>query len=116
MFVQNMNLIHQWQGGLYSHEKNEHDNMFGYCGVTDDKIHFGVSVSKKQNMFSLRGGGSVTETWRARLRKVFRLWNNKNLENQHLRYQHMHANSHQGLSQGHNLILQRFNCNTRNKL
>ena len=28
--------------------------MFGYCGVTSDKIHFGVPVSKKQNMFSLR--------------------------------------------------------------
>ena len=27
--------------------------MFGYCGVTDDKIHFGVPVSKEQNMFSL---------------------------------------------------------------
>ena len=23
--------------------------MLGYCGVTDDKIHFGVPVSKKQN-------------------------------------------------------------------
>ena len=57
MLVQNINLIHQWQGGLYNHEKNEHDNMFGYCGVTDDKIHFGVPVSKKRNMFSLRGGG-----------------------------------------------------------
>ena len=28
--------------------------MFGYCGVTYDKIHFDVPVSKKQNMFSLR--------------------------------------------------------------
>ena len=28
--------------------------MLGYCGVTNDKIHFGVPVSKKQNMFSLR--------------------------------------------------------------
>ena len=28
--------------------------MFGYCGVTDDKIHFGVPVSNQQNKFSLR--------------------------------------------------------------
>ena len=28
--------------------------MFGYCGVADHKIHFGVPVLKKQNMFSLR--------------------------------------------------------------
>ena len=28
--------------------------MFGCCGVTDDKIHFGVPVSKKQNMLYLR--------------------------------------------------------------
>ena len=28
--------------------------MFGCCGVTDDKIHFGVPVSNQQNKFSLR--------------------------------------------------------------
>ena len=42
--------------------------MFWYCGVTEDTIHFGFPVSKKQNMFSLRlinmqccvcGGGGV---------------------------------------------------------
>ena len=31
--------------------------MFGYCGVTYDKIHFGVPVSKKQNMLWGLGGG-----------------------------------------------------------
>ena len=28
--------------------------MFGYCGVADDKIHIGVAVSKKQNMFLIK--------------------------------------------------------------
>ena len=28
--------------------------MFGYCGVTDDKVHFGVPVLNKQNMCSVR--------------------------------------------------------------
>ena len=40
--------------GLYNHKK--HKYMFGYCSVTNDKIHFSVP------------GGSMTETWRVRLR------------------------------------------------
>ena len=97
-----------------------HKYIFDYCGVTDDKIHFGVP------------GGSVTETWRVRLRSpglkfrtlclyravssdsshhpvqpvcaqiVLNTWNTKNLENQHLKYQQMHPDSDHGLSQGHN--------------
>ena len=43
--------------------------MFGYCGVTDDKIHFGVPVSKKQNMLwglgGGLGGGGFSQTLRA---------------------------------------------------
>ena len=61
--------------------------MFSCCGVPDDKIHFGVPVSKEQNLLSLQlikmqccvcvcgggGGGSgevgsVTETRRVCLR------------------------------------------------
>ena len=106
--------------------------MLGYCGVTNDKIHFGVPVSKKQNMFSLRlikmqccvfvcvwGGGGDRDL--ACSPQIARALISNPVPDRAVSSDSSHhpvANSHQGLtlSQGHNLILQRFNCNTRNTL
>ena len=98
--------------------------MLGYCGVSNDKINFGVPVSKKQIMFSLRlikmqccvfvwvgelGGGRDRDLVCSP--QIARALIPNPVPDRAVSSDSSHhpiANSHQSLtlSQGHNLILQ----------